>query len=66
MTLEAGFIMAESAEIGRRVGLLASAISTITTWDCSPTFSRTQMYLSDSMVRVENPMFEALIPTFWS
>ena len=37
MTLETGFIIAESAVIGRRVGCVASAMSMITTWFCSPT-----------------------------
>ena len=32
----------------------------------SPTFSLTQMYLSDSMVRELNPMLAALIPTLVS
>lgn len=64
MTLDFGFMMAESAEIGLLVGLLASAMSIITTCATSPTFSLTQIYLSDSMVRVEKPMFAALIPTF--
>ena len=31
-----------------------------------PTFSLTQMYLSDSMVRELNPMLAALIPTLVS
>lgn len=66
MTLLAGFMMAESADIGLRIGLELSFISMMITWAVSPTFSRTQMYLSDSIVRVLNPMFAALIPTFWS
>ena len=64
ITLDFGFIMAESAEMGLRVGLLASAKSIITTCAVSPTFSRTHMNLSDSIVRVENPMLAALMPTF--
>jgi len=32
MTLEAGFMMAESAEMGRRIGFTGSAISMMTTW----------------------------------
>ena len=66
MTLEAGFMMAESADIGRLMGLVASARSMMTTWLVSPTFSRTQMYLSDSMVRLLKPMLAALMPTLVS
>lgn len=66
MTLLAGFMMALSAEMGRRMGLLGSAMSMMTTCACSPTFSRMQMNLSDSMVRVLNPMLAGLIPRFWS
>ena len=66
MTLEAGFMMAESAEMGLRIGLVGSDMSMITTWFVSPTFSRTQMYLSDSMVRLPKPMLLALMPTFVS
>lgn len=66
ITLLAGFMMAESALIGRRIGLLASAMSIITTCAVSPTFSRTQMNLSDSMVRVLNDIELRLIPTFVS
>ena len=64
MTLLAGFIMAESADIGRLIGLEESFMSIMTTWAVSPTFSRIQMNLSDSIVRVLNPMLAALIPTF--
>lgn len=56
MTLLAGFMIAESAVIGRRIGLFASFISMITTWLLSPTFSRTQMNLSDSIVSDVNEM----------
>ena len=66
MTFEAGFMMAESAEIGLLVGFVASAMSTITTCAVSPTFSLMQMYLSDSIVSVENPMLAELMPIFWS
>ena len=66
MTLLAGFMMALSALMGRRMGLVGSAMSMMTTWAVSPTFSRTQMYLSDSMVRELNPMLAALIPTLVS
>ena len=45
MTLLAGFMMAESAEIGLLMGLVGSDMSMMTTWAVSPTFSRTQMYL---------------------
>lgn len=66
MTLDAGFMMAESAEIGLRMGLVASDKSMITTWLVSPTFSRTQINLSDSMVRLLKPTLAALIPTLVS
>jgi hypothetical protein len=60
--LEDGFMMAESAVMGRRTMLEMSLRSMMTTWFWSPTFSRTQMNLSDSIVRVANPMLPALIP----
>ena len=63
ITFDLGFIIAESAEIGLLVGLFASPRSIITTWAVSPTFSLTQINLSDSMVRVEKPMLAALMPT---
>lgn len=66
ITLLAGFMMALSAEMGLRMGLLGSAMSMMTTWACSPTFSLTQMNLSDSMVSVLNPILAGLIPRFWS
>ena len=44
--------MAESAVIGLRSTLLASARSTMTTWFWSLTFSRTQIKWSDSKVKV--------------
>lgn len=66
MTLLAGFMMALSAEMGLRMGVLGSAMSMITTWVCSPTFSRMQMNLSDSMVKVLKPMLAGLMPKFWS
>lgn len=47
-----GCIIAESALIGLRRTLLASLRSIITTWFCSPTFSRTHMKWSDSRVSV--------------
>lgn len=58
--------MAESAVIGRRTKSFAFARSMITTWFCSPTVSRTQMNLSDSIVRVLKPMLAALMPRLWS
>lgn len=58
--------MAESAVMGLRIGLVASARSMMTTCEVSATFSRTQMNLSDSIVRVANPICCTLIPTFWS
>lgn len=64
MTLEAGFIMADSAVIGLRIGLPGSDRSIITTWEVSPTFSRTQMNLSDSIVKLANPICCTLMPTF--
>lgn len=66
ITLEAGFMMALSAEIGRLMGVVGSLMSIITTCACSPTFSLMQMNLSDSIVRVLNPMFAGLMPKFWS
>ena len=45
-------MIAESAVIGRRNTLFASARSMMTTWFCSLTFSRTQMKWSDSRVSV--------------
>lgn len=62
MTFDAGFMMAESAEMGLLIGLVWSCRSMMTTWAVSPTFSRTQMNLSDSIVSVLNPMLAALIP----
>ena len=58
MTLAAGFIMTESAAIGRLSGAPGLATSTIIT----STPSRTQMYLSDSIVVVANEMFSAVTP----
>lgn len=66
MTLLAGFMMAESALIGRRIKLLVSFMSMMTTWAASFTFSRIQMNLSDSMVSVLNDIEFALIPEFVS
>ena len=66
MTLEAGFMIAESAVMGLRIGLAESARSMMITWDVSPTFSRIQMNLSDSIVRVAKPICCTLMPTFWS
>lgn len=66
MTLDAGFMMAESAVMGRRMGLAESLRSMMITWDVSPTFSLTQMNLSDSIVRVAKPICWTLMPTFWS
>jgi len=63
MTLLAGFIIAESADIGLLIGLAESFMSMITTWAVSPTFSLTQMNLSDSIVRVLKLTLLALIPT---
>ena len=68
MTFEAGFMIAESAVMGLRdrIGLAESVRSMIITWDVSPTFSRTQMNLSDSIVRVAKLICCTLMPTFWS
>lgn len=66
ITLDAGFIIALSAVIGRRIGLFGSAMSMMTTWEVSPTFSRTQINLSLSIVRVAKEMFATLMPTFVS
>ena len=66
MTLLAGFMMAESAEMGLRMGLVGSERSMMTTWFVSPTFSRTHMNLSDSIVSDAKPMLDALMPTLVS
>merc|ERR1740131_402736 len=66
ITLLAGFMMALSALMGLLIGFVGSLMSMMTTCAVSPTFSLTQMYLSDSMVRELNPMFAALIPTLVS
>lgn len=63
MTLLAGFIIAESAEIGLLIGLAESFMSIITTCAVSPTFSLTQINLSDSIVSVLKLTLLALIPT---
>lgn len=62
MTLEVGFMMTESAEMGRRTSSLLLAMSMMTTWLVSLTFSRTQMKRSDSIVRVLKLMLAALTP----
>lgn len=66
MTLLAGFMMAESALMGLRIGLVGSAMSMMTTSAVSPTFSRTQMNLSDSIVSVLKDIEAGLMPTFVS
>lgn len=66
ITLLAGFIIAESALMGLRMGLLLSFMSIMTTCDDSPTFSRMQMNLSDSIVRELNDIEFVLMPTFVS
>lgn len=66
ITLLAGFMIAESADMGRLVGLLTSFMSIMTTCAVSLTFSRTQINLSDSMVRVLNEIELILMPTFVS
>ena len=67
MTLLLGFMIAESAAIGLLIGFVGSAISMITTWlPASPTFSRTQINLSDSIVRLAKPIFAGWIPAFVS
>lgn len=63
MTFDVGFMIALSAEIGLRIGVWALAISMMTTWAASPTFSRTQMNLSDSIVRLLKLMLVGWIPT---
>lgn len=63
MIFATGFMIAESAVMGRRCKACGLFKSIITTWFCSPTFSRTQMYLSDSIVNELNPIFAALIPS---
>ncbi len=66
ITLLVGFIIAESAVIGRLIGLFGSAISMIITKAVSLTFSRTHINLSDSIVSELKPIFVTLMPTFWS
>ena len=56
MTFEAGFMMAESAEIGRLIGWEGCAISMITTCANSPTRSRTHV-----LVRFRGDCIEANI-----
>lgn len=56
ITLETGFMIAESAVIGLLIGFWGSFRSMITTCDCSPTFSRTQINLSLSIVKVLKPI----------
>lgn len=55
MTLLAGFIRADSAVIGRLIGDIGEAMSTMTTLLVAPV-SRIQMNLSDSMVTFVNDM----------
>lgn len=62
MTFSSRCMMADSAEMGRRMTLLASARSMMTTCLAPFTSSRTQMYRSDSRVRVANPMLAGWIP----
>ncbi len=38
MTLDTGFMMAESAEMGRRIKFVGSDMSMMTTWFWSPTY----------------------------
>lgn len=65
-TFDAGFIIAESAEMGLRMGWSGSLRSKMTTCAVSPTVSRMQMNLSDSSVRLANPMDCTLTPLLWS
>lgn len=55
-------MIAESAEIGRLIGVCGLAISMMTTCAASPTFSLTQMNLSLSIVRVLKLILAALMP----
>ena len=55
-TLEVGFMMAESAEIGLRIVEAGSLRSMMITSVVPPTFSLKQIKLSDSIVRVANPI----------
>lgn len=59
-------MMAESPEMGRLMGLVGSAMSMMTTWAASVDFSRIQMYLSDSIVRLLKEMLEGWMPTLVS
>lgn len=61
-TFKAGFMMALSAFMGHLIGLVGSAMSMMTTCEVSPTFSRTQMNLSLSMVREAKEMLATVIP----
>ena len=61
MTLLAGFMIAESAEIGLLIGLVGSDMSMMTTCAVSPTFSRTQMYLEYSLVGISSTLKEVHI-----
>jgi hypothetical protein len=60
-----GFIIADSAVIGLLTGFVGFAISIITTEDLfgSVDGSRTQMYFSDSIVKVAKLIELGLIPT---
>ena len=66
MTCEAGFIIAESAVTGNRLGLEACAKSMTTSLEEPPTVSLTQINLSDSIVTVVNLMCSALMPKLCS
>lgn len=63
MTFSSGCMMADSAEIGRRMTLLASLRSMMTTCFTPLTSSRTQMNLSDSSVRVAKPIEVGCTPS---
>lgn len=63
ITLLAGFIKADSAVIGRLIGVVGEAISTMTTLLLAPV-SRIQMNLSDSMVTFVKDMNCWLTPIF--
>ena len=62
MTFSSRCMMADSAEMGLRMTLLASERSIITTCLVPLTSSRTQMNFSLSMVKVANPMEAGWMP----
>lgn len=58
--------MAESPDIGLRMGFVGSDMSMMTTWAASVLFSLMQMNLSLSIVRVLKEMLDGWMPTLVS